>query len=295
MYKKSVVIAEIGCNHMGDINIAKQMIEIASNFCNADIIKFQKRTPSEILTKEEYNAPHPVPTNSFGETYGQHREFLEFNVEQHKELMDECKKYGKVYSCSVWDLTSAKEICSISPKVIKIPSACSNYFKLLDYIFNNFNGEIHLSLGMTTTKEREEIVNYFQKKGRNKDLVLYHCISGYPISFEDICLLEIKKLNKEYKNIVKDIGFSGHHLGIAKEKRKISSRVSNVKVLDVNLYKNNNDLLIFDCATLFHVLEHINNPISFLKAIKKHLSSDGKLIIEVPNAEDMLLDECYEY
>jgi len=215
MYKKPVVIAEIGCNHMGDINIAKQMIEIASNFCNADIIKFQKRTPSEILTEEEYNAPHPVPTNSFGETYGQHREFLEFNVEQHKELMDECKKYGKVYSCSVWDLTSAKEICSISPKVIKIPSACSNYFKLLDYIFDNFNGEIHLSLGMTTTKEREEIVDYFQKKGRNKDLVLYHCISGYPISFEDICLLEIKKLNKEYKNIVKNIGFSGHHLGIA--------------------------------------------------------------------------------
>lgn len=215
MYKKPIVTAEIGCNHMGDINIAKQMIEIASNFCNADIIKFQKRTPSEILTPEEYNAPHPVPTNSFGETYGQHREFLEFTVDQHKELMEECKKYGKVYSCSVWDLTSAKEICSISPGVIKIPSACSNYFELLDYIFNNFNGEIHLSLGMTTAKEKEEIVNYFQKKGRNKDLVLYHCISGYPISFEDISLLEIEKLKKQYKGIVKDIGFSGHHLGIA--------------------------------------------------------------------------------
>jgi sialic acid synthase len=215
MYKKPIIVAEIGCNHMGDFNIAKQMIEIASNFCNTDVIKFQKRTPSEVLTPEEYNTPHPVPMNSFGETYGQHREFLEFTVGQHKELMEECKKYGKVYSCSVWDLTSAKEICSISPEIIKIPSACSNYFKLLDYIFDNFGGEIHLSLGMTTVGEREEIVNYFQKKGRNKDLVLYHCISGYPVSFEDICLLEIEKLKKQYKDVVKDIGFSGHHLGIA--------------------------------------------------------------------------------
>lgn len=215
MYKKPIVAAEIGCNHMGDINIAKQMIKIASDFCNADIIKFQKRNPSEILTEEEYNAPHPIPTNSFGKTYGQHREYLEFNVNQHKELMNECKRYGKIYSCSVWDLTSAEEICSISPKIIKIPSACSNYFKLLDYIFGNFKGEIHLSLGMTTAIEREEIVSYFQKKGRNKDLVLYHCISGYPVSFEDISLLEIKKLKEKYKYVVKDIGFSGHHLGIA--------------------------------------------------------------------------------
>ena len=215
MYKKPIVIAEIGCNHMGDINIAKQMIEIASYFCNADIIKFQKRTPSEVLTIEEYNSPHPVPENSFGKTYGEHREFLEFTVNQHKELMAECRKLGKAYSCSVWDLTAAKEICSISPDIIKIPSACSNYFELLDYILENFKGEIHLSLGTTTTKEREEIVNYFQKKGRNKDLVLYHCISGYPVTFEDICLLEIKKLKEEYGDIVKDIGFSGHHLGIA--------------------------------------------------------------------------------
>jgi sialic acid synthase len=215
MYKKPVVVAEIGCNHMGDFNIAKNMIEIASSFCNADIIKFQKRTPSEVLNPEEYNAPHPVPTNSFGKTYGQHREFLEFTLEQHSELKEECEKYGKTYSCSVWDLSSAKEICSISPKIIKIPSACNNYFKLLDYVFDNFNGEIHLSLGMTTAEERKEIVNYFKSKGRNKDLVLYHCISGYPVSFEDISLLEIEKLKSQYKDIVKDIGFSGHHLGIA--------------------------------------------------------------------------------
>ena len=67
---------------------------------------------------------------------------------------------------------------------------------------------------MTTNKEKQEIVDHFIKKNRNKDLVLYHCTSGYPISFKDTCLLEVKKLSEEYGDTVKDIGFSGHHLGI---------------------------------------------------------------------------------
>lgn len=215
MYERPIVVAEIGCNHQGSMETAKEMVEIAANFCNADVIKFQKRTPIEILTEEEYNSPHPVPANSYGETYGLHREFLELNIGQHEELMQECTKYGKAYSCSVWDLSSAKAICNINPQIIKIPSACSNYFKLIDYICDNFNGEIHLSIGMTTVKETEEIVQHFQDKKRNKDLVLYHCTAGYPIKFDDTCLLEIKKLNDKYKDIVKYIGFSGHHLGIA--------------------------------------------------------------------------------
>jgi N-acetylneuraminate synthase len=215
MYGKPVAIAEIGCNHQGSLETAKKMVQIAADFCNADVIKFQKRTPSEILTEEEYNSPHPVPSNSYGETYGLHREYLELDLTQHKQLMEECEKYGKVYSCSVWDLSSARDICSLNPEIIKIPSACSNYFKLIDYLCGNFGGEIHLSIGMTTPSEIEEIVKYFQKKQRNKDLVLYHCTSGYPISFEDACLLHIKMLREKYGDTVKDIGFSGHHLGIA--------------------------------------------------------------------------------
>jgi len=89
-------------------------------------------------------------------------------------------------------------------------------------------------------------------------------------------------------------GYNITGIEISKERRKISSRVSNVNVLDVNLYDNKN-LPIFDCVTLFHVLEHISDPIHFLKVIKKYLSSNGKLIIEVPNVEDMLIEECKEY
>lgn len=71
---KVKVIAEIGCNHKGDIQIAKDLIKSAK-LCGADIAKFQKRTPKELLTPEQYNAPHPNPANSYGATYGAHREF----------------------------------------------------------------------------------------------------------------------------------------------------------------------------------------------------------------------------
>lgn len=210
-----IVIAEVGCNHKGDMNIAKEMIMTAATYCKADVVKFQKRCNRELLTEEEYNAPHPNPQNSYGKTYGKHREFLEFNLEQHRQLKVWCEEYGIVYSTSVWDLTSAKEICSLKPTLIKIPSACNLNKQMLTYVCDNFDGEIHLSFGMTTKEEEEEIVSFFEEKQRNKDLVLYCCTSGYPVPFEDICLLEITRLRKQYADRVKAIGFSGHHLGIA--------------------------------------------------------------------------------
>jgi N-acetylneuraminate synthase len=74
------IIAEIGCNHMGQMDIAHEMIKVAAQFCKVDIIKFQKRTNLELLTPEEYGAPHPNPAHSYGSTYGEHREFLEFDI-----------------------------------------------------------------------------------------------------------------------------------------------------------------------------------------------------------------------
>lgn len=214
-YKPAKVIAEIGCNHKGDLEIAKEMIRMAKIFCNAQIVKFQKRNNKELLTEEQYNAPHPNPANSYGETYGEHREFLEFSFEQHAELKAYCEEIGIEYSTSVWDLTSAKEITSINPRMIKIPSACNNHFEMLEWLCDYFDGEIHVSTGMTTKPEVEQIVRLFERKGRNQDVVLYNCTSGYPVSFEDICLLEITSLKEKYGHRVKEIGFSGHHLGIA--------------------------------------------------------------------------------
>lgn len=216
-----IVIAEIGCNHKGDINIAKKMIEQISlmgdvnPLSKINCIKFQKRTNKILLSPEEYNAPHPVPENSYGKTYGEHREFLEFSYEQHLELKKYCEKFGLIYSCSVWDIEAAKEITSLHPKMIKIPSASNMDFEILNFLCDNYEGEIHVSLGMTNKSEEMKIVDLFKKKHRQKDLVLYACTSGYPVPAEDVCLLEIKRLKETYGEDIKGIGFSGHHLGIA--------------------------------------------------------------------------------
>lgn len=214
-YKKPYVIAEAGCNHMGQMEIAHELIYTAAVFCKADAIKFQKRCVKELLTPEQYNAPHPNPVNSYGDTYGAHREFLEFDVEQHAQLKKWCEEAGITYSTSVWDMTSAREIASLHPQFIKIPSACNNHYEMLQWLCENYEGEIQLSFGMTTHQEEEEIVQLFERNQRAKDLVLYNCTSGYPVPYEDVCLMEITRMKEQYEGRVKAIGFSGHHLGIA--------------------------------------------------------------------------------
>lgn len=213
--KPAKVIAEIGCNHKGDMNVAREMVMIAATFCKADVVKFQKRHPRELLTEEQYNAPHPNPMHAYGKTYGEHREFLELSTEQHRTLKAWCEEFGVQYSTSVWDITSAKEIAPLNPTLIKIPSACNLHFDMLEYLCDNYAGEIHLSFGMTTQAEEEQIVSFFEQKKRAKDVVLYSCTSGYPVAFEDICLLEISRLIERFGQRVKEIGFSGHHLGIS--------------------------------------------------------------------------------
>lgn len=215
IYNKPYIIAEAGCNHMGQMEIAKDLIQTAAIFCKADAIKFQKRCNRELLTPEQYNAPHPNPVNSYGKTYGEHREFLEFTVEQHKQLKAWCEEAGITYATSVWDLTSAKEIASLNPEFIKIPSACNNHLPMLQWLCDNYGGEIQVSLGMTTHEEEENLVSLFERNGRNKDLVIFSCTSGYPVPFSDVCLMEVKRIKEAYGERVKKIGFSGHHLGIA--------------------------------------------------------------------------------
>ena len=214
-YQPAKVIAEIGCNHMGQMDIAKELIRLARE-CGASVAKFQKRTPKELLTPEQYNAPHPVPYNSYGATYGEHREFLELSAAQHAELKAYCDELGIGYSTSVWDVTSAREIAALKPDFLKVPSACNNHFEMLRVLRDEFKGEVHASTGMTTREEEDALVAFFEETGQAKDrLVLYACTSGYPVPFEDVCLLEINRLRERFGDRVKDIGFSGHHLGIA--------------------------------------------------------------------------------
>jgi len=208
IYQPCTVIAELCCNHGGDINVAEEMIKCAK-LCGADYIKLQKRNPIKAVPKHMHNQPHPCPMHSFGETYLEHRKNLEFSLKQHKKLKKLCDNIGIKYSCSVWDEDSAKEIISLNPDHIKIPSAMNENYTLLDFLFKNYNKKIHISLGMITKKDKKNLFKYLENK-KNRTVV-YATTSNYPVEFKELYLLEIKNLIKTFP----EVGFSGHNFGIA--------------------------------------------------------------------------------
>jgi len=200
---------------MGSLEIAKELMKLAKE-AGATYAKFQKRTPKELLTEEQYNKPHPVPHNSYGATYGAHREFLEFDKEQHMQLWAYGKEIGVEWATSVWDVTSAREMIQIPCDYLKVPSACNNHFDMLKVLRDEFKGEVHVSTGMTTKEEIEDVVQFFEKTDQARGrLVIYNCTSGYPVPFKDVCMLELVRLQEQYRARIKDFAFSGHHLGIA--------------------------------------------------------------------------------
>lgn len=213
-YLNPVVVAEIGCNHMGSFETAKELILLAKD-SGANYAKFQKRHNKELLSEEQYNSPHPNPSNSYGNTYGDHREFLEFDLTQHYDLKKFCEENEIGYSTSVWDITSAKEIISLKPDFIKVPSAQNTNTELLEILTSTYDGDIHISLGMTNKSETNNIYDLFKKSDALDRLVVYSCTSGYPVPPEDVCLLEILEIQNKFEKEVKDIGFSGHHNGIS--------------------------------------------------------------------------------
>ena len=124
---------------MGQFEIAKELLTLAKQ-SGATVGKFQKRCPKELLTDEQYTAPHPNPHNSYGDTYGAHREFLELDVNQHRELKKHCDEIGLLYSCSVWDTTSAREIVSINPPLIKVGSPSNQHWEMQKVLRDEYTG-----------------------------------------------------------------------------------------------------------------------------------------------------------
>lgn len=208
------LVAEIGCNHKGSQQIALEMIKEAS-MCGVDIIKFQRRHVRHCLKPEIYEGPHPNPVNSYGRTYGEHREFLELEIDAHYKLARYCAECNTEYSCTPFDLLSAEELVKLGPKHLKIASFHNNHVKLIEYISMNFAGTIHISLGMTTAPEESKLIEVLRINDRLKDTVLYWCTSAYPARPADLNLLEIRRLCDDYSGHLKAIGYSGHHEGIA--------------------------------------------------------------------------------
>ena len=212
---RPTVVAEVGCNHRGELSTALELIDVAAGFAEVDVVKFQKRDPRTLLSEQEYAAPHPDARHAYGPTYGAHREHLELSVDEHRALAERCAERGVTYSTSVWDVPSARDIIPLAPSMLKVPSACNTDDALLDELATAYGGQIHVSLGMTTRAEEERIVARLVAHGRARDAVLYACTSAYPVAFDELCLHEVTRLRAAYGDVVAAIGFSGHHLGIA--------------------------------------------------------------------------------
>jgi len=196
------IIAEIGINHNGDVNIAKRLIDVAASF-GCDAVKFQKRTVEVVYTKEELAMPRPNP---FGETNGDLKRGLEFKYDEYKQIDEYCKQKGIMWFASCWDEASVDFIEQFNPPCYKISSASLTDDNLLKHT-KATRKPILLSTGMSTVEEIDHAVEILGKD----NLVLYHCTSTYPTNEDEINLRAIQYLKNRY-NV--PVGFSGHERGI---------------------------------------------------------------------------------
>ena len=201
------VIAEAGVNHNGDPALAKRLIDIAAD-AGADAVKFQKRTPSEILTAEAMRRPYNVPT-SLGATYGEHRERLELSSEQFRALLDHAKERGITLLASAWDISSVDFLEDLGIPAYKVASAdCSN-LPLIEYLAKK-GKPVLLSTGMSELSEVDEAVATVRR--HNDQLVIFQCTSTYPADNDQLNLRVILTYKARYNCVV---GYSGHERGLA--------------------------------------------------------------------------------
>lgn len=201
------VIAEIGLNHNGDMVLAKKLIDAAKE-AGADAAKFQKRTTTEILTKEGIERPYTSP-HAYGATYGEHREKLEFSREQYLELKAYAKEHGILFFASVWDQKSADFLEELSIDAYKIPSADLINIPLLEYVAKK-NLPVLLSTGMSTLPEIEAAVAAIIK--HNHRLILFHCLSLYPSPEDKINVRFMDRMKSIFAPL--PIGYSGHEIDL---------------------------------------------------------------------------------
>jgi N-acetylneuraminate synthase len=198
------IVAEIGINHNGDIQVAKQMIDAAVH-AGVDAVKFQKRTPEASTPPEQQKQMRDTPWGYI--TYLEYRHRVEFDLSDYQEIDRHCRTKGIVWFVSVWDEPSVDFIEQFDTPVYKIPSASLTDHALLRYI-RKTGKPVILSTGMSTL---EQIRAAVQVVGR-EDLIITHATSTYPCEPEELNLRMIETLRKEFPGI--PVGYSGHEVGL---------------------------------------------------------------------------------
>jgi len=196
------VVAEIGINHNGDIDLAKRLISVAVG-AGCDAIKFQKRTVDVVYTAEELAKPRESP---FGTSNGDLKRGLEFDLEEYQEIDRYCREVKMPWFASCWDEASVDLIARFDVPCFKIASASLTDDNLLRH--TRATGQpIVLSTGMSTVEEIDRAVKVLG----TKDLVILHACSTYPAYYEELNLNAIQTLRDRYQV---PVGYSGHETGI---------------------------------------------------------------------------------
>ena len=199
------MIAEIGINHNGSLDIAKQLIHLAKDV-GCDAVKFQKRTIDSVYSKEFLDSPRESP---WGSTQRDQKEGLEFGRAQYQEIDRYCKDRKIEWFASAWDIEAQKFLRQFECKYNKIASAMIIYEDLLREVASE-KKHTFISTGMSTIDEIDNAVDIFRTAGCPFELM--HCISTYPMKDEDANLNCIKTLRERYQC---NVGYSGHEVGLA--------------------------------------------------------------------------------
>jgi N-acetylneuraminate synthase len=198
------IIAEIGINHNGDLEIAKKLIDLAAH-TGCDAVKFQKRTPEICVPKDQWNIVRETPWGTM--TYIDYKHRIEFGDKEYGEIDRHCREKNIAWFASCWDEPSVNFIDRFEPPCYKIASASLTDDSLLRY--TRAKGRpIILSTGMSTLAQVDHAVEVLGKG----DLAILHACSAYPASYEDLNLNVIPALRERYGV---PIGYSGHESGIA--------------------------------------------------------------------------------
>ena len=197
------IIAEIGTNHMGNLKIAKQIIDVAKD-AGCDAVKFQKKNINKIYTKEFLDSTIDSP---WGTTQRQMRLHREFSIKQFEEINMYCKKKKMVWFASCWDTQSQISMRKFKTKYNKVASAMLIHNKLLELIAKE-KKYTFISTGMSTMKDISNATKIFKK--HKCPFELMHCHSAYPMPTEEANLNMIPTLKKKFKC---KVGYSGHEIG----------------------------------------------------------------------------------
>ena len=197
------IIAEIGTNHMGDLKIAKQIIDVAKD-AGCDAVKFQKKNINKIYTKEFLDSTIDSP---WGTTQREMRLHREFSIKQFEEINKYCKKKKIMWFISCWDTDSQISMRKFKTKYNKVASAMLTHNKLLELIAKE-KKYTFISTGMSTMKDISNATKIFKK--HKCPFELMHCHSAYPMPTEEANLNMIPTLKKKFKC---KVGYSGHEIG----------------------------------------------------------------------------------